>query len=190
LIALSAALLLAPVAQAQTPPLAPGELARVEDKPILKAEFDHWLVVAALSAGQVEPDPENEQLRLQVMQLLISFRWLEGEAARLGIAVSPAAVNREYRRQKRQSFPKDAAFRRFLRTSGQTVADVKQRVRLDMLSERVRDRAVRRAKTPRGEQRLLDRYVVRLTARWRARTICLEGYDSDNECGTVVPASA
>ena len=77
------------------------------------------------------------------MQLLISFRWIEGEAALQGITVSTRRVNAEYRRQKRASFPKERDFRRFLRTSGQTIADVKYRVRIDLLSERIRDRVVR-----------------------------------------------
>jgi len=186
LIALSAALLLfAPAAQAQTP-LAPGEIARVADQPILKTEYDHWMEIARRSPSSGDEETRGQQ----IVQVLISFRWLEGEAVRLGIVVPPAAVNREFRSQKRQAFPKPGQFRRFLRESGQTLADIKRRVRLDMLSNRLRDRAVRGAKTPRGQMRRLDRYVERFNARWKAKTICLEGYGSEYECGTVVPPPA
>jgi foldase protein PrsA len=81
-------------------------------------------------------------LRDQVMQLLISFRWIEGEAAAQGLVVTDAEVTREFEQQKRQSFPKDADFRRFLKQSGQTEADILARVRLDLLSNQIRDRAI------------------------------------------------
>jgi len=186
LIALSAALLLfTPAAKAQTP-LAPGEIARVDDQPILKTEYDHWMEIARRS-----PSSGDEETRgKQIVQVLISFRWLEGEAARQGVVVSPGAVTTVYRRQRRESFPKDADFQRFLRRSGQTVADVKLRVRTDLLADRLRAHAVRGAKTPRGQQKRVDRFVKRFTARWKARTICVEGYVSEWECGTVVPPPA
>jgi hypothetical protein len=183
-IALTLSLLAAPAASAQTP-LAPGEIARVADTPVLKTDFDHWLTIAVRSSGE-EPD---EALRKQVSQLLISNLWLELEAARVGIVVSPGAVTTVYRRQKRKAFPREADFQRFLKRSGHTVADLKLRVRVDLLAERLRRHWIATAKTPRGQQRRLDRALARYTKQWRAKTVCAEGYVSEWECGTVVPAS-
>ncbi len=180
---ISATLALATPAVAQMP-LAPGEIARVGDQPVLKADFDHWLVIAR-KVGFLE----EEALRAQVMQLLISFKWIEGEAALQGIVVRSAAVNAAYRKQKRVSFPRERDFRRFLRTSGQTVADVKRRVRQDLLSQRISKRVVGDAKTAEGQWRRLDRFIVDFTARWRAVTVCGEGFTSGDDCGTVVPLS-
>lgn len=85
---------------------------------------------------------EYAQLRDQVMQLLISFKWIEGEAALRGLTVTDAEVTREYEKLKRQSFPDEADFQEFLRTSGQAVADVQGRVRLDLLSDKLRAQVV------------------------------------------------
>jgi foldase protein PrsA len=188
LIALSATLVVAAPARAQTP-LGPGEIARVADTPILQADYDHWFNIVARSLAVHAEDFEVE-LRPQVMQRLIMLEWIEGEAARQGIGVSPGAVTTVFRRSKRESFPREADYRRFLRTTGQTVADVRRRVRSDMLWERLQARAVRGAKTDRGTTRRLARFEERFTARWRAVTVCDEDYDSRDECGTLVSISA
>jgi foldase protein PrsA len=56
--------------------------------------------------------------------------------------VTDAEVAQAFDTQKRQSFPKEADFQKFLRTSGQTIADVHARVRLDLLSNKLRDQVV------------------------------------------------
>ena len=100
-------------------------------------------------------EQEYESLRDQVLQLLISSRWLEGEASDRGISVSEAEVEKAFDLQRKQSFPKDGAFERFLRSSGQTEQDVLLRVRLDLLSTKVQQHASR------GKDRITDEQVVR-----------------------------
>ena len=56
-----------------------------------------------------------------------------------GIVVSDAAVSGELERQMRQSFPSRGAFRRFLRESGQTIADIQFRLRMDLTSTIIRE---------------------------------------------------
>src|SRR5690242_5362967 len=73
---------------------------------------------------------EYAQLRDQVMQLLISFKWIEGEAALQGLTVTDAEVAAAFDKQKRQSYPKEADLQKFLRTSGQTLEDLYARIRL------------------------------------------------------------
>jgi foldase protein PrsA len=85
---------------------------------------------------------EWTQLRDQVMQLLISYKWIDGEAALRGLSVTDAEVTREFDKQTRQSFRTREDFQEFLETSGQTAADVRERVRLDLLSNKVRDQVV------------------------------------------------
>jgi foldase protein PrsA len=82
------------------------------------------------------------QLRDQVLQSLISFEWISGEAAAQGITVTDAEVDQSFQEEKRQSFPKDADFRKFLEQTGQTQADIVWRVRLDLLSNKLRDKVV------------------------------------------------
>src|SRR5687768_793502 len=77
---------------------------------------------------------EYEQLRDQVLQLLISFQWLEGEAAEQDIKVSDAEIKKSFEEQKKQSFPKEADFEKFLKDSGQSEADLLLQVKADLLA--------------------------------------------------------
>ena len=83
------------------------------------------------------------QLRNQVLQLLISFQWIQGEAEAQGVKVTDAEVKKSFDEQKKQSFPKDADYQKFLKTSGQTEDDILQRVKLDLLSNKIRDKVVK-----------------------------------------------
>jgi foldase protein PrsA len=85
---------------------------------------------------------EYEQLRDQVLQLLTSFEWIEGEAEEMGITVTDAEVKKSFEQQKKQSFPKDADYQKFLKDYGQTEQDVMQRVKLDLLSNKIRDKVI------------------------------------------------
>jgi foldase protein PrsA len=129
------ALALAAPAAAQAPPVATVD----GSGEITVAQYRHWKEIARRSA----PRSSEQALRRQVMQLLIQELWVEGEAAERGIAVSDAEVDRAFREQKRQSFVSRRAWRDFLRTSGFTVGDIKFRVRLEQLSNKLRRRAVR-----------------------------------------------
>ena len=86
---------------------------------------------------------EYEQLRDQVLSLLTSFVWIEGEAEEMGIKVTDAEVKKSFDQQKKQSFPKDADYQKFLKDYGQTEQDVMQRVKLDLLSNKIRDNVIK-----------------------------------------------
>jgi foldase protein PrsA len=86
---------------------------------------------------------EYEQLRNQVLQLLISYQWLQGEADDQGIKVSDADVKKAFDTQKKQSFPKDADYQKFLKSSGQTESDILLQVKADLLATKIRDKVVK-----------------------------------------------
>ena len=160
----------------------PGDsVATVDGNSIDKAQFTHWMNVAARTSGQPNakaPDPPDytaciadkrktapkpakgqpkttdaqlktqckqqyEGLRNQVLQLLVTFQWIQGEADDLGVKVTDAEVKKSFEQQKKQSFPKDADYQKFLKTSGQTNEDILERVRLDLLSNKIRDKVTK-----------------------------------------------
>src|SRR4051794_20887379 len=86
---------------------------------------------------------EYQSLRDQALQLLISFKWIEGEAKDLGIKVTDAEVKKQFETQKKASFPKDADYQKFLKTSGQSEKDILVRVRLDVLSNKIREKVTK-----------------------------------------------
>jgi len=113
-----------------------------------------------VTAGELTRECKNDyaQLRDQVLQLLISFRWIQGEANALAITATDAEVQTSFDEQKRQSFPKEADYQKFLARSGQTNDDFLRRVRLDLLSNKIRDRVVAAAE-PVTNQDLRDFYA-------------------------------
>jgi foldase protein PrsA len=135
--------------------LAPSSLADARQSPVLvtindptgartvtKAQLDHWFEVARRSSGAPDSTTPERMLQAQALQLLISFAWIEGEARAQGVTVTDEEAEASFDEQKRQSFPKKSDFRRFLRTSGQSRQDILDRVRLDLLSSKMRDRVV------------------------------------------------
>jgi foldase protein PrsA len=94
---------------------------------------------------------EYKALKDQVMQLLVSFEWIEGEAEEQGIKVTDAEVKKSFETQKKQSFPKEADFDKFLKDSGQSLDDIMLRVKLDLLSNKIRE------KITKGKDKVTDK---------------------------------
>jgi hypothetical protein len=105
---------------------------------VTEADLAHWVRVARASEGG--SSIPRRQAESQVLQLLVSFAWIDGEATEQGITVTDAEVQQSFDEQRRQAFPTLADFRRFLHKSHQTVADIRRRVRLNLLSDRIRDK--------------------------------------------------
>jgi foldase protein PrsA len=86
---------------------------------------------------------EYEGLRDQVMQFLVSADWIQGEANDLGIKLTDAEVQKQFQKQKKQSFPKEADFQKFLKSSGMNLDDLKFRVRVQALSDKLRTKVTK-----------------------------------------------
>lgn len=86
---------------------------------------------------------EYDALRNQVVGLLVSYKWIQGEADKQGVKVTDAEVKKSFDTQRKQNFPKDADFQKFLKTSGQTLDDIMLRVKLDLLSQKIRDKVIK-----------------------------------------------
>jgi foldase protein PrsA len=86
---------------------------------------------------------EYDALRNQVVGLLVSYKWIEGEAKKQGVKVTDAEVKKSFESQKKQNFPKEADWQKFLKTSGQSQDDILLRVKLDLLSQKIRDKVIK-----------------------------------------------
>jgi foldase protein PrsA len=96
---------------------------------------------------------EFETLRDTVMQLLLQNEWIEGEAAERNVKLSDAEVKKAFADQKKQSFPKEADYQKFLKTSGFTEQDILFRVRLEQLFTKLRE------KVAKGQEKVTDKQV-------------------------------
>src|SRR4051812_39802281 len=106
---------------------------------------------------------EYEALRDQVLQLLISFQWIQGEAKDLGVKVTDAEVKKQFDKQKKASFPKAADYDKFLKDSGQSQKDILLRVKLDVLSNKIRE------KVTKGKDKVTDADITAYYNKNKAR---------------------
>jgi parvulin-like peptidyl-prolyl isomerase len=80
---------------------------------------------------------EYDQLKGEVMQFLIQSEWVQQEADSRDVKVSDAEVKRSFQDQKKQAFPNDKAYKKFLASSGMSEQDILFRVKLDQLQQKL-----------------------------------------------------
>ncbi len=97
------------------------------------------------SAARAQCRQLDEQVRNQVMAMLIQSIWFEDEAKDLGIELSDRDIERRLEETKRAQFARRGEYERFLRTSGMTEEDVLFQLRLQELPARITERIQRQA---------------------------------------------
>jgi foldase protein PrsA len=127
----------------------------VPDPPTYKACIAHLEATAPKPAkGQSKPtaaalktqcEQQYTALKQQVLSFLISANWLLGEASSQGIKMSDAEVQKQFNQVKSQEFPTEAAFQKFLTSTGYTVSDLLLRVKLDSLSTKIQQKVTKEA---------------------------------------------
>jgi foldase protein PrsA len=86
---------------------------------------------------------EYTALRDQTMQFLISAQWLLQESKKRNITATDKEVQTTFQQQKKQSFPKEADYQKFLASSGQTEQDLLYRVRLSVLTNKLQQAIIK-----------------------------------------------
>jgi hypothetical protein len=164
-------------------------LACVGQYPITGAAFDQWAKVARAgstpehSSRDSKPHPLPVRQTIDaVMSFLITGDWVIGEAARLGISVSEETVRRGFDRLRREQFPHPREFRRFLRETDQTIADLLLRVRLEILSRALRKRLTH--PLPNDLQKTQSEFVNGFKVRWQPQTVCAKAFTVP-DCGST-----
>lgn len=140
-----------------------GEIvARVGGATITRGAFEHWMAVTApqhvapvppgysaciAHAKAAAPQSTTAQLREEcrdeyrevaqkVLALLISSRWLAGEAAEQGVKVSSGEVEQRLE-QKRRSYSSSAEFDESLKAIAHTTADVRLELEAELAREKL-----------------------------------------------------
>jgi hypothetical protein len=160
-------------------------LACVGSQSITGAIFRHWADVARRSEGSsAKHRPSADEVMKEVMGFLISSDWVLGEASDRNIVVSEAVVRHTFDRIRGQQFPREREFKTFLKQSGETVADLLLRVRLNLLSQRIQSHVLTGHRGKHSRQRALERFVHDFRLKWMAQTYCDPGY-AIQDCGHV-----
>jgi foldase protein PrsA len=139
------------------PSVPSGDVALVEDAPgdlgtVSKARFDHALDLAAASTGEKEApkpgDAKYDEKKESALNSLFESIWLQGLADEWGIEVSDEEVATELEKVKKESFKTEAQFQKFLDESHFTLADVNERVKIQILSKKLQEQLKEKAPTP------------------------------------------
>ena len=96
----------------------------------------------------------------------------------MGIGLRPRQVTRELDRLKKQAFKDGAQYRRFLKEAHYTHRDVRDRVEIQLFSERIQRRVVA-GLNGKGATQVFAEFVMKYKERWRSRTLCAPGYITD-----------
>ena len=89
---------------------------------------------------------EYDTLKREVMQFLIQGQWVQQEAAKRGVKIKDAELQKALEDQKKQVFPNDKQYQQFLKTSGMTEKDVLFRVKLNELQQRLTQKVTQDSK--------------------------------------------
>ena len=95
---------------------------------------------------------QYEDLRDQVMQFLIQVEWVQQEADDRGVEVSDEEVKKSFEDQKRQAFPKEADYQKFLEDNGMSEEDILFRVELEQLQTQLTKKITEGKATPTDEE--------------------------------------
>lgn len=143
-------------------------------------EFHRALVQAAAQIRQ-QPVPkpgDNGYRKLQHVAIgeLLDDSWIRGQAAEMGIGLRPRGVTRELARLKKQAFKSGAQYRHFLKEAHFTRRDIRDRVELEMFSERIQEAIAAGQTSAKATQEAFTKFVKEYEERWRARTVCAAGH--------------
>lgn len=169
-------------------------VASVDGRGISREEFDHWLMVAGL--GQHPPvsapspgESTYTSLLAQTMGFLLGSAWTEQDAAWLGITVTQAETKAEFAKQRHSQYKTEAAWQKFLATSGQNISDLELRVRLNLLSKKIQAHVIRGVHGSQAEQEAFAKFVQEFKDRLEPLTNCAEGFVV-LDCSSYKPPSA
>jgi foldase protein PrsA len=129
-----------------SPSVPSGDVAVVQDapaglSPISKADFDRALQQTAASQSvKTIPKPgsaQYEQLKQGAMNSLLDAVWIQGEAADLGVTATPTEIASLLKQTISQNFKTQAEFDKFKKQAGFNQADIRTRIRLQILSNKI-----------------------------------------------------
>jgi len=153
------------IAQGITPASVPsGDVAHVSGVPdenasISEEELQRSIDRAGASSGKKAPKPgtkKYEELQNSAMTELIEGVWIRGEAEELEVSVTDKQVEDELKTIKKQNFPTEAAYEKFLKKSNFTEEEVNELVELQLLTSKIRETV--NAEAPKPSSSEIDDY--------------------------------
>jgi parvulin-like peptidyl-prolyl isomerase len=145
------------IAQGITNPSVPsGSVAVVEDvpdglSPVTEAKFQRALIQAAAQGEEPVPKPGDkkyDELTKKALGEVFDSIWIQGQAAEMGIAVTKKEIADELAKLKKQSFKTEQEYKEFLKKAHFSIADVNERVTIQILSAKIQEQVTEEASQP------------------------------------------
>jgi len=118
----------------------------------------------------------RRSLQRHVLDILIIYYWLRGDADEQGVKVT----NAEAKQTLGRIFPNTAAYRRYLSLTGERANDERLIIEKDLLDTKLLELAEARTGTRptsvREHEQALLKAATAFTNKWQARTSCSPGY--------------
>src|SRR5215207_8674697 len=131
-------------------------VAVVDGDEITQDDFDTAFQQSAAQAGLPQPpapgEEQYEQIREQALSSLLDQAWIEGEADRRGVEVTDKEVSDTFTQLKQQNFQTEAEYQKFLQQSGLTQEDIDERVRLQVISQKIQEEITGDAPEPSDDE--------------------------------------
>lgn len=115
---------------------------------------------------RAECEANYRQLRTHVLRILISFKWMEAEAKKLALPVSPKRVAAEFARFRGEEYHSIGRYQQYLRRTGQTLADSYLRMQMDISATELRQHFLSEGKPA------FVRFLRDFSKEWASRTTC------------------
>lgn len=140
-----------------SPGVPSGDVAKVhgisdEIGAVSQKEFDHAMERAVAGAKlKKAPAPGSkkyEEMKETALKELLEAVWIRGEAEEREITVTKKQVEEKLAQIKKESFPSEAAFKKFLKESKFTPEDVNDIIEVQVLSEAIQEQVNAEAPAP------------------------------------------
>jgi foldase protein PrsA len=95
---------------------------------------------------KAECEQQYTALKQQALSYLIGVEWVFGQAEEQGIKLSDKEVETKFNALKKQSFPKEGEFQKFMARTSYTVSDLLLRVKYGMLTTKIQEKVTKEAK--------------------------------------------
>lgn len=146
------------IAQGLGDPSVPsGAVAVIEDAPddlgtVTEEDFQHALDQAA-AQKKITPVPKPgdknyDELKETALGEVLDAIWIQGQAEEMDISVTKKEIADELEKLKKQAFKTEKQYEEFLKEAKFTQADVDQRVKIQILSEKIQTQVTEEAAVP------------------------------------------
>jgi foldase protein PrsA len=98
------------------------------------------------AALKAQCEQQYTALKQQALSFLIGVDWVFGQAEEQGIKLNDKEVQTKFNQLKKQQFPKEAEFRKFLASTSYTVNDLLLRVKYGLLTTKIQEKVTKEAK--------------------------------------------